>query len=63
MTILAHSTDTWSLCDNAYAFKDENPLIKNDDEFEQWLLEDIRRMVHQGKLDNCVKTILYPQLI
>ena len=42
----------WSLCDNPPAFK-ENPLIKSDDEFEDWLLEDTRRMVHQGMLDNC----------
>ena len=49
---LAHSTDTWSLCDNAPSFK-ENLLVKNDDEFEDWLFEDTRRMVHQGVLDNC----------
>ena len=48
-TILAHSTDTWLLCNNAPAFK-ENPLIKNDNEFEDYLLEDT---VHQGMLDDC----------
>ena len=37
-TILAHSTDTWSLCDNAPSFKD-NPMVKSDDEFDKWLLE------------------------
>ena len=34
-TILAHPTDTWSLCDNAPSFKD-NPLVKTDDEFDDW---------------------------
>ena len=52
MTILAHSTDTWSLCDNAPSFKD-NLLVKNDNKFETWLLEDTRQKVHQGMLDNC----------
>ena len=42
----------WSLCDNAPSFKD-NPLAKTDTKFDDFLLEDTRRMVHQGMLDDC----------
>ena len=52
ITILAHSTDTRSLYDYAPSLKD-NPLVKTDNKFDDWLLEDTRRMVHQGILDNC----------
>ena len=40
-TTLAYSTDTWSLWDNSPTFK-EFPLVKSNDEFEDWLLEDTR---------------------
>ena len=51
-TILAHSTDTWSLCNNVRSFKD-NLMIKSDYKFDEWLLEDNRQMAHQGMLDEC----------
>ena len=41
-TILAHSTDTWTLCNTAPSFKD-NPMVKNDNEFNEQLLEDNRQ--------------------
>ena len=50
-TILAHLTDSWSLCDNAPTFKD-NPLV-TDNNFNEWLLEDNRRMPYQRMLDEC----------
>ena len=37
-TILAHSTDSWFLCESAPSFKD-NPMVK-DGNFDKWLLED-----------------------
>ena len=40
-TIMAHLTDTWSLCDTPTA-----PY-----NFDQWLLEQNRRMAYQGHLD------------
>ena len=49
-TILAHSTDSWSLCDSVSSFKD-NPMVKSDDEFDKWLLEQNRQMVYQGMTD------------
>ena len=49
-TILAHSNNTWTLCDAAPSFKD-NPMVKNDNEFDNWLLEEIRKIVYQGLLD------------
>ena len=51
-TILAHSTDTWSLWDSAPPLKD-NPISNNPYDFDQWLLEENRRMAHQGMLDKC----------
>ena len=44
--ILAHSTNTWSLCDSAPSFKD-NLLVKIDDTFDDWLLQDTRQMDNQ----------------
>ena len=49
-TISAHSTDSWSLYDSAPPLKD-NPISILDNNFDQWLLEENRQMVHQGFLD------------
>ena len=51
-TILAHSTNTWSLCNNASLFN-ENSVVKSDEELDNCLLDNTIRMVHQGMLDNC----------
>ena len=40
---MAHSTNTWSLCDTPTAPYD----------FDEWLLEENRRMAYQGQLDDC----------
>ena len=37
-TIMAHSTDIWSLCDSASSLKD-NPISDIPYDFDQWLLE------------------------
>ena len=49
-TILAHSTDTWSLCNSAPPLKN-TPISNVTNNFDQWLLEENRRMAHQGFLD------------
>ena len=49
-TILAHSTNTWTLCNTAPSFND-NHMVKNDNEFDNWLLEANRMMAHQGLLN------------
>ena len=51
-TILAHSTNTWPLCNAAPSFKD-NPLAKSDNEFDEWLLKVNRRMAYKGMVDEC----------
>ena len=50
--ILAHSTDTWSLYENAPLLS-KNPMVKSNEAFDAWLLEYNRCMVHQGMPDNC----------
>ena len=47
-TIMAYSTDTWSLCDSATM--EDNPNTHVDNDFDQWLLEENRRMAYQGML-------------
>ena len=44
-TILAHSTNPWSLCDSEPSFKD-NPMV-TDNDFDKWLLEDNRQMAYK----------------
>ena len=56
--ILAHSTNAWTLCNTAPSFK-EDPLVKCTNEFDTWLLEDNRRMVHQGMLDEFIGHHVY----
>ena len=52
MDILAHSTDSWSLCKNA-PLLNENPNVRSDEKFDEQLLKDNRCLVHQGMLDSC----------
>ena len=48
--ILANSTNSWVLCDNAPLLsKDTN--IKKDEQFDEWILEDTCHIVCQGLLD------------
>ena len=51
MTMMAHFTDAWLLCDNAL-FKD-SPMLKSELEYNQCLLEVNQCMAYQGVLDNC----------
>lgn len=50
-TIMAHSTDTCSLCEQASMATDIP--VQPDDSYNQWLLEENRRMAYQGHLDQC----------
>ena len=48
--VLAHATDNWTLYDNAPLLS-ENPKIRSNEEFNEWILQDTQQIVQQRLLD------------
>ena len=51
---MAHSSELWSLCDNAPSFQD-NPMLClcSKMEYDQFVIEMNQQLAYQGVLDNC----------
>ena len=52
--MMAHSSELWSLCDNALPFQ-VNPMLslRSEMEYDQQVIERNQRLAYQGLLDNC----------
>ena len=60
MELLANSTDTWKLCDDAPKMCDQ-PNIHDDDcpDIEDWNLNNMHRLVNQGFIDKMEDYLVY----
>ena len=52
--MMAHSSELWSLCDNAPPFQ-VNPMLclRSEMEYDQQVIERNQQLAYQGLLNNC----------
>ena len=51
---MAHSSELWSLCDNAPLFQVNHMLrLRSEMEYDQHVIESNQQLAYQGVLDNC----------
>ena len=51
---MAHSSELWSLCDNAPSFQANSMLLlRSEMAYDQRVIEVNQRLAYQGVLDNC----------
>ena len=51
---MAHSSELWSLCDNAPSFQANSMLrLRSEMEYNQRVIKMNQQLAYQGVLDNC----------